>query len=289
MLSTSSSLSLTPLTYLGGRLWLFLLILALFCSVIVYLSSTRVHLPRSYAVLIHVLLIRLLRSIKLSIKCSVSSSSSLRNSWMSASQLSLGCPITTENWVGTCKWMTTCVVPDQPQHPLDADSTLTCNCQLRVIPLEKCRFIEESRVVSCLLWLQFHYIAQCGLLCPSTAKPNEKKTRTSSVICNTHCHKCWNMWLNPIEYLQFIASLHWSPQILNFHISEKLSPALLKLSWSKFKSKNSETNATEVQIESRGTDVSKPSLNLWPKCTTKSTFYAYFCFWIWRASVRCDA
>ena len=57
--------------------------------VIVYLSSSGVHLPRSFAVLIHVLLIWLL----LSIKFSVSSSTSLRNSLMSSSHLFLGLPI----------------------------------------------------------------------------------------------------------------------------------------------------------------------------------------------------
>ena len=71
MLAASSSLSLTPLTYLGGRLGLFLLILALFSCrssvVILYLSSSGVHLSRSFAVLIHVLLIWLLLSSKLSV------------------------------------------------------------------------------------------------------------------------------------------------------------------------------------------------------------------------------
>ena len=69
MLATSSSLNLTPLTYLAGRLWLFPLILALFScrssEVIVYFSSSSVHLPRSFAVLIHVLLIWWLLSKKL--------------------------------------------------------------------------------------------------------------------------------------------------------------------------------------------------------------------------------
>ena len=72
MLATSSSLSLTLLTYLASRLWLFLLILilALFScrssEVIVYFSSSKVHLPRSFAVLIQFLLRYSLSSILVS-------------------------------------------------------------------------------------------------------------------------------------------------------------------------------------------------------------------------------
>ena len=95
MLATSSSLSLTPLTYLACRLWLFLLLLVLALvscrssEVIAQFSSSKVHLPRSFAVLINVLLIWLL----LSVKFSVSSSTSLTNSLMSSSHLFFGLQI----------------------------------------------------------------------------------------------------------------------------------------------------------------------------------------------------
>ena len=58
-------------------------------EVIVYFSSSKVHLPRSFAVLIQFLLIWLL----LSVRFSVSSSTCLRNSLMSSSHLFLGLPI----------------------------------------------------------------------------------------------------------------------------------------------------------------------------------------------------
>ena len=93
MLATSSSLSFTPLTYLAGLFWVFLLALALLSylssAVSVQSFSSRVHLPGSFAALIHDLLNWLL----LSGEFSVSFSSSLRVSLMSSSHLLLGLPI----------------------------------------------------------------------------------------------------------------------------------------------------------------------------------------------------
>ena len=81
MLATSSSLNLTPSTYLAGRLWQFLLCLALFSdlssAIIVYSVSSRVHHPQYFAALIHDLLYLL----SLSVEFSVSFSSSWAIRW----------------------------------------------------------------------------------------------------------------------------------------------------------------------------------------------------------------
>ena len=86
MSAISSSFSFTQLTYLAGLLCEFLLVLV--TEFFVLSSSSSVHLPRSFAVLIQFLLIWLL----LSVRCSVSSSICLRNSLMSSSHLFLGLP-----------------------------------------------------------------------------------------------------------------------------------------------------------------------------------------------------
>ena len=68
MSANSLSLSFTPLPYLAGMLLEFLLVLVLFSRLpfefVVQFSSSRVHLPRSFAVLIQFLWIWLLLSVR---------------------------------------------------------------------------------------------------------------------------------------------------------------------------------------------------------------------------------